>query len=457
MYHHEELECGADTINFVIDVPDNTLDLHDRVARQMAYLRRKSRAPIIFEARYSPQNPSAYWALLRLGLRCLPDMMAVDLRAEASQVKYILRTKSNVKKIGTFHHEAPWPTSAADSLWSTLYNKAKTLSCDVLRVSHHAESHMDNSKCIAFAHEMAQRYGMPIIAFNTGRLGRTSVCFNSILSPTAPPSMTSDRLGVTVKQAQSALYSCFITTKKSFTIFGKSVSYSLSPAMHNAAYEAVGMPHTYKLLQSDDFSHIRQLLQDDECAGIAITLPYKTDVLQLLDYVSNDAKDIGAVNTITIERPDTIDGLDQPVVLRGYNTDHVGLRECIYRKLSPANLIRANTSALVLGAGGMARAALYACQTLGIKHFAIYNRTYEKAEILARNQAWSSANIHILGTFDDEWPSHLQQPTVIISTIPAHSIGTNPPHELNVPEKWLQSRTGGVFVEVRTNTINLLS
>jgi shikimate 5-dehydrogenase/shikimate kinase len=444
-FEYEELECGADVINLVIDVSDSFVGLQSKVIKQMAVLRRRTRAPIIFEARYFSQNPSTYFAMLKLGARTLPDALAVDLAADPSQITSLLQAIGSINIIGTFCQSEPWECGRDQTPWPRLQATSKLLSCKALRISHDPGSVSDNLACMHFVQAESQHCDIPLVAYNTGTLGRTSVCFNPVLSPVTLSSMPN--AGITVKQAQSALYSCFYLTKKKFTIFGKSVSYSLSPAMHNAAYEACGMPHSYRFLESNNFSNIRHVFEEDDCGGLAVTLPFKTEVLPLLHSVSPEARDIGAVNTIVVDRVQNADG-SRDTILKGFNTDHIGIRQCIYRHLSPANSVREGTSALILGAGGMARAAIFACRTLGVKNICVYNRTLENAQKLAQYCASSTSNICILQRLDEAWPGHLRQSTIIISTIPAHNIDGNAAHELDIPEQWLQSRTGGVFIEV---------
>lgn len=136
------------------------------------------------------------------------------------------------------------------------------------------------------------------------------------------------------------------------------------------------------------------------------------------------------------------------VVLQGHNTDHIGIRECIFRNISPANSIRSSSSVLIIGAGGMAREALYACRELGIKHGCVWNRTKSHAESLVGEASWAPMELVVLRGEEDRQPARLSQPTIVISTIPAHRLDQRPAHELNIPSHWLERRTGGVFIEV---------
>lgn len=152
--------------------------------------------------------------------------------------------------------------------------------------------------------------------------------------------------------------------------------------MHNSAYSACGMPHVYDSLQVDSLSSVQGLLEEGKRDGIVVSLPYKTEILQMLDEVAPDARCIGAVNTVVIEK-DFISG--QPMkrpILKGYNTDYIGIMNCIQLSLSPANSVKQGTSALIVGAGGMARAAIYACVQVGIQNVCIFNRTRENAHKL---------------------------------------------------------------------------
>jgi shikimate 5-dehydrogenase len=151
-------------------------------------------------------------------------------------------------------------------------------------------------------------------------------------------------------------------------------------------------------------------------------------------------------------------GKSGPVVAwYGDNTDWIGLRNCLQRNLSPRNAITRKSTGLVIGAGGMCRAAIYAMVQLGCRKVFIYNRTMEHAGKVASHfnsrlkgslDVTDDAVVEVLKACEDPWPSTHQPPTLIVSAIPAHSINDNIAANFTMPQQWLTSASGGVVVEV---------
>lgn len=448
----EELESGADAINLVVHL--DVEDTLEYLSQKIGMIWRHSRAPVIFDVKLSPRHNDLhqYFTLLEAGLRIGPDMMTIDLGLSNELIQRLFSRKGSVKFIASYHVEHGWqPSQICD-----LCRRAIEFGFSGIRITSTARSPSDNFRITSVAMTLTKSLDFPIIAYNTGQLGRASVCFNQVLSPVLLPSVHGD--GVFMQDAQAALYTSFLLPKHFFTIFGNSLRHSPSPAMHNAAYTALGMPHAYESLESSEFEDIWSLLNNEQHRGVAVSIPYKTKALRLLDEISPEARDIQAVNTILIERySDPEDGTSKHV-LKGYNTDYVGIRECIHRNMSPANAIREGSTALIIGAGGMARAAIYALFELGMRDILVYNRTLEHANSLAHyyNQ-WAvtksgselghSARLQVLSSMRSDWPTTMRQPTVIVSCIPPFDTNEGS-HHFILPDNWFQSPTGGVFIDV---------
>jgi len=154
-----------------------------------------------------------------------------------------------------------------------------------------------------------------------------------------------------------------------FGLIGNPVEHSLSPPMHEAAYEAVGLDARYVTFEPDP-DRLETALDGAAALGVSglnVTIPFKQDVFDLVE--ANDlARRIGAVNTIDFST-------DPP---RGYNTDAAG----VTRALDHNGVAVEGADAVVVGAGGAGRAVAFALAEAGTSvHVA--NRTVERAEELA--------------------------------------------------------------------------
>lgn len=452
----ELLETGADAITLVVTPHEiHPARLAARLSRHIATLRKHSRVAIIIDAEglsSSPQDPRSYNKLLGMILRLAPEALVISLECDERVIRRLNASRGYTKIIGGLHDKLPVGSRHASITPAALHEKTRQFELDAIRLTGESQLPDDNLQCVSFIQEATALINLPVIAYNSGSLGRASICLNPTLSPVVLPSTNHD--GVTLQKAQLAMAGLFLLPQKKFTIFGRSVKYSLSPEMHHAAYEYSGLPHTYDTTQADDISVVNQLLNDNDRGGVTISLPFKSAVLPFIDEITPDAKDMQAVNTVVLEQNYQPDG-SRVTVRRGYNTDHIGIRDCIDKHLSPANAVRDGTTALIVGAGGMARAAIYACYELGVRRICIYNRTYENAQRLAdywNEWAQSKAGVNLLVDVlrsSDPWPSDIRLPTIVVPCIPPFQIGSEQhPIVFKIPDEWLESRTGGVFVEV---------
>jgi shikimate dehydrogenase len=166
-------------------------------------------------------------------------------------------------------------------------------------------------------------------------------------------------------------------TTRLVTLLGFPVEHSLSPAIHNPAFEAKGIDAAYvatpvrREALADAVSGLRAM----HFLGANVTIPHKQAVLPLLDSVSDTARAIGAVNTISC-----IDSGDERLRLRGDNTDVAGF---VMPLKKHADRLQ-GAGATVLGAGGAARAVVYGLLNyFRLDRLTIAARRPEQAETLA--------------------------------------------------------------------------
>jgi len=158
-----------------------------------------------------------------------------------------------------------------------------------------------------------------------------------------------------------------ITGKTSICgVIGDPVEHTVSPAMHNAAFRALGLDYIYVPFRVPP-RHLAAAVQGMRALsirGFNVTIPYKVKVIPLLDEIDPAARSIGAVNVIVNDRS----------VLKGYNTDAEGFM----RALKEHSVEVRGKTAVILGSGGAARAVCFALSAAGAG-LIILNRTSGRA------------------------------------------------------------------------------
>ena len=486
----EDFEARGDCIELIIDHwPENILEV---IARQVALIRRKLGVPIIYHVEENPRGERRRTSaekdamdseLLELGMRLGVDYLSLDLQRDEGLVNRVLRHKGRSKIIGNFWYmgfgAVPW----LDDRQMDNYRKAQALGCDIVRIVRFCSGDSPANLPEDFGRRVQQTFPdpkPPLVAYDFSVLGVRTPLQSRILNPVRHPDVENERDHLaTVSTCNSAfelLFRQFLLDPLQFYVLGSSVSYSLSPAMHTAAYDFAGMPHTFQAVTCSTLDGLSQICISDSFGGACLTAPFKVAIMPHLKVKSHHATAIGAVNVLLPLRGQTNAILDHANSRNkagrardffGDNTDWSAILTCLRRAISPRNYVQpSRTTGLVIGAGGMARAAIYALIQLGCRHIFIYNRTYSNAADVARHfNEWAATQSlapskHVDGaslpseicrslpSLSDPWPSGYQLPTMIVSCVPATSVDGKPPADFEMPLDWLRSPTGGVVVEV---------
>ncbi len=162
-------------------------------------------------------------------------------------------------------------------------------------------------------------------------------------------------------------------------VIGHPIHHSKSPLIHNYWIEKYGLSGSYEAIDippKDLKSRLPQLLKEEGYSGFNLTIPHKEIAMNICDSIDPIAQKIGAVNTVKL-LPDG--------QIFGTNTDAYGFMENIRSAYPDYDF--AHGTAVILGAGGAAKAVLYGLLDAGIPHVIITNRTLEKAEHLAAHDS----------------------------------------------------------------------
>lgn len=194
-------------------------------------------------------------------------------------------------------------------------------------------------------------------------------------------------------------------------VIGHPIDYTLSPSIHNAAFESMGLNWVYLPLrvppgQLEPSIHGLRSLGFE---GANVTIPHKVEVVGLVDGLIGDAAKLGAVNTL----------MRKGTKLLGYNTDVEGFRAFMREK----GIDCEDRSAMVIGAGGAARAVALALATEGISRLYILNRTEKRSREMAAMLKGSTGLSEIsLGTFDEDISGILGDCELLINCTPLGSL-----------------------------------
>ncbi|MBW2961239.1 shikimate dehydrogenase family protein [Mesonia aestuariivivens] len=184
-----------------------------------------------------------------------------------------------------------------------------------------------------------------------------------------------------------------------YGLVGKNISYSFSKNFFEKKFANEEIKATYQNFDLSSLKNFKEVIaREEKLKGLNVTIPYKQEILPLLDQLDEQAAKIGAVNTIQIKNKKLV----------GYNTDCFGFMKSLFPLLE-----KQHTKALILGTGGASKAIAHALKSLGIEHLFVSRKptqnhiSYEQIskEVLEKN--FLIINCTPLGTYPnlDEAPA----------------------------------------------------
>ncbi|WFD01279.1 hypothetical protein MYAM1_004041 [Malassezia yamatoensis] len=405
---------GVDAIEVRVDMlhPDGTPSL-DHVRKQVVLLRNATDLPLLYTVRSTsqagrfPENQSdSYFALIRLGLRLGCELLDLEVHQPSDRLELVREHRGATQIVASAHDplgSLSWNSTAIEKV----YKQAADLG-DIVKLVGMARTMQDNLQLEQFRIEHQTK---PLIALNMGTDGQLSRILNTLLTPVTHPALPLKAAPgqLSVLEIHTARHLLGALPSRRFALLGTPIAHSLSPLIHNTGFQLLGLPYKYALHECNSLQHIdAELLRKADFGGASVTIPHKLKIMQYLDEITPEAQTIGAVNTVI---PIDLDAEGHRRILRGDNTDWQAIHKLAADHFQPT----ANCTALVVGAGGSARAALYAMHKLGATQILLCNRTYEKAVALAKEvpQEWRVEAVQTL-----EQAAKFS-PHVIVSNVPA--------------------------------------
>ena len=193
-------------------------------------------------------------------------------------------------------------------------------------------------------------------------------------------------------------------------LLGIGTGHSVAPPMHNYIARSLNLPWTFHTKECLTIEECMKLLRSEICAGAAITMPYKGTILSRIDEIDELARTLAACNTVSV-------GADGK--LRGTNVDWCGIAGALSEGATELDLL-STKAALVIGAGGAARAAVYALSSQMACH-EIYILNRDKQEVLDLKRDVHeryASRPSITHVHSKQEAQALLTPTYIVGTVP---------------------------------------
>lgn len=408
---------GCEAIELRVDLLQSIQ--FDFLGQQIAFIRKYSHLPIIFTVRTIqsfgrfPHDEQQIFQLLDFAIKLQCEFIDLEMNLNQEKIRHWLNQIT---------------TTTTSSIIASLHLKLSQFEIEktiqqfhfpqirIAKVAIDIDNHVSIQDEVLplffqfksqFQQEMNQS---KLILIGMGQQAKLTRILNRYLTPVTHPLLHTPAASgqLTVQQIQQARLDLGLIQHKDFYLLGQPIQQSLSPRIHQTAFDYFSLPFQYHLFESNDVSLVQNLCQQSSFAGASVTIPLKEQLFHLFNadknnLVSSSAQQIGAINTIH-KRQDGSFFLD--------NTDWKAIYQLINDNIS------SNTSVLLIGAGATARASLYALLQIDfIQNIFIFNpRTPTKADELVQLFANDHHRIQSISTDQIQQLTNIQ---LIINTLPS--------------------------------------
>jgi 3-dehydroquinate dehydratase/shikimate dehydrogenase len=316
--------------------------------------------------RWADADPRRRLALLE-GVKRGYDYVDIEHR---SGLVDVMREKAGRGLVVSYHDLEGMPADL-----DTLYREMAERGADVVKIAVTPRSVADVGRVLAFAARAEAGGGPPVVPIAMGPLGVVTRIVSGRHG--APFTFASTSAGAESAPGQipaSLMAGLFrvgslTSATRVYGILGSDVGSSLSPVLHNRAFEARGIDAVYVPLQADSLDAFMMAMPALQLSGFSVTRPYKVDILSHIQEVEEAAAVCGSVNTV-VTQPDG--------TLRGSTTDGIGVLASLKKRVDVKE-----KAVVILGAGGAARSAALSLAKKGAK-VVLLARDPKQAAVSAR-------------------------------------------------------------------------
>jgi 3-dehydroquinate dehydratase/shikimate dehydrogenase len=390
--HRHIAELGAQLVELRLDYIVRAVNLKRLIAEKPT--------PVIITCRR--EQDGGYWKhteqerMMLIRSAIAEGVDYIDLEIDiASQVPRFGKTK----RIISYHNFKETPQNLRE-----IHDQCAALNADIIKIATMANDPRDNLRVLSLSSDSE----IPTVAFCMGDMGLASrVLAGKFGAPFSYAAFHSDRAvapgQLSFDQMRNVYhYEDISTNTEVYGVIADPIGHSLSPVIHNAAFRDLKLDRVYLPFRvpRENLEEFMGYARQFSIKGLSVTIPHKETIVPLCTHTDQAVDHIGAANTVVI------DGYDR----RAFNTDAQSVLDSIDQQLGHGGDLDVLTgrTALILGAGGVAKAVCYALESRGV-HVVVSSRTMSRAEELAKK--WRGKTL--------EWKDrHTLTPDLLINCTP---------------------------------------